>query len=95
MISGWGGLGLLLITAAACDRKPAPPAAAPPPAGSAAPAADARGRVVFLGTSLTAGLGLDPAEAYPALLQRKIDSAGLPFAVVVVAIASCFALSIR
>ena len=82
MISGWGGLGLLLITAAACDRKPAPPAAAPPPAGSAASAADARGRVVFLGTSLTAGLGLDPAEAYPALLQRKIDSAGLPFAVV-------------
>lgn len=33
-------------------------------------------RVVFLGTSLTAGLGLDPAEAYPALLQRKADSAG-------------------
>jgi acyl-CoA thioesterase-1 len=82
MISRWGGLGLLLIAAAACDRKPAPPAAAPPPAGSAAPAADSRGRVVFLGTSLTAGLGLDPAEAYPALVQRKIDSAGLPFAVV-------------
>ena len=33
--------------------------------------------MVFLGTSLTAGLGLDPSEAYPALLQRKIDSAGL------------------
>jgi acyl-CoA thioesterase-1 len=33
--------------------------------------------VVFLGTSLTAGLGLDPSEAYPALLQRKLDSAGL------------------
>jgi len=33
-------------------------------------------RVVFLGTSLTAGLGLDPDVAYPALLQRKADSAG-------------------
>ena len=35
--------------------------------------------IVFLGTSLTAGLGLDPEQAYPALIQRKIDSAGLPF----------------
>jgi lysophospholipase L1-like esterase len=32
--------------------------------------------VVLLGTSLTAGLGLDPAQAYPALLQAKADSAG-------------------
>ena len=38
--------------------------------------------MVFLGTSLTAGLGLDPSEAYPALLQRKIDSAGLRFVTV-------------
>jgi len=35
-----------------------------------------------MGTSLTAGLGLDPDQAYPAVLQRKIDSAGLPFQVV-------------
>jgi len=38
--------------------------------------------VVFLGTSLTAGLGVDPSEAYPALLQHKIDSAGLGFVTV-------------
>ena len=31
---------------------------------------------MILGTSLTAGLGLDPANAYPTLLQRKADSAG-------------------
>ncbi len=31
---------------------------------------------MLLGTSLTAGLGLDPDKAYPALLQRKADSAG-------------------
>ena len=35
--------------------------------------------MLFFGTSLTAGLGLEPEEAYPALLQQKIDSAGLPF----------------
>ena len=38
--------------------------------------------IVFLGTSLTAGLGLDPDSAYPAVLQRKIDSAGLAYSVV-------------
>lgn len=38
--------------------------------------------MVLLGTSLTAGLGLDPAVAYPALLQEKIDSAGFPVNVV-------------
>lgn len=51
---------------------------------SSAPAADLARRpaVVFLGTSLTAGLGLDPAQAYPALIQQKLDSAGLPFRVI-------------
>lgn len=34
-------------------------------------------RVVILGTSLTAGLGLDPDDAYPAVLQRLADSAKL------------------
>ncbi len=41
-----------------------------------------RPSVVFLGTSLTAGLGLEPEQAYPALIQQKIDSAGLAFRVV-------------
>jgi acyl-CoA thioesterase-1 len=59
----------------AADRK----AGAAP--DSAPPAAEA-GTVLFLGTSLTAGLGLPPEEAYPALVQQKIDSAGLPFHVI-------------
>lgn len=37
--------------------------------------------VVFLGDSLTAGLGVQPAEAFPALLAEKIRTAGLPFEV--------------
>lgn len=32
--------------------------------------------VLIVGTSLTAGLGLDPEHAYPAVLQRMADSAG-------------------
>ncbi|HEU4698747.1 MAG TPA: arylesterase [Gemmatimonadales bacterium] len=56
---------------------------APAAAGPDGMTADPRGTVVFLGTSLTAGYGLsDPALAYPALIQAKIDSAGLPFRVV-------------
>lgn len=39
------------------------------------PAGTRKARVVILGTSLTAGLGLDPSEAYPALLQQLADSA--------------------
>lgn len=37
--------------------------------------------VVFLGDSLTAGLGLQPTEAFPALIAEKIRAAGLPFEV--------------
>lgn len=35
--------------------------------------------MLFLGTSLTAGLGLDPDSAYPQQIQRKIDAARLPY----------------
>ena len=40
--------------------------------------------VVFLGDSLTAGYGLaDPGtESYPAVIQRKIEAAGLPWRIV-------------
>lgn len=39
-------------------------------------------RIVVLGDSITAGYGLDPSEAYPALFQRKIEEAELPYVVV-------------
>jgi acyl-CoA thioesterase-1 len=38
--------------------------------------------VVVLGDSLTAGLGLDPRDAYPAILQRMLKDHGYPFEVV-------------
>jgi acyl-CoA thioesterase-1 len=43
---------------------------------------DPRPSLLIVGTSLTAGLGLDPESAYPALLQRKLDSAHIAFRVV-------------
>ncbi len=76
MISGYGWRGLLVaLTLVACegeDRSTSRAAPPPPPAGE-------RARIVFLGTSLTAGLGLDPDQAYPALIQQKLDSAGLAY----------------
>lgn len=38
--------------------------------------------ILFFGTSLTAGMGLDPNEAFPAVIQEKIDSLNLPYEVV-------------
>lgn len=54
------------------------------PAGGDRAAAGAASvpRVVMLGTSLTAGLGLPPEQAYPALLQEKADSAGVAVRIV-------------
>ena len=38
--------------------------------------------IVFFGNSLTAGYGVDPTEAYPALLQHTIDSLNLNYKVI-------------
>lgn len=38
--------------------------------------------IVVLGDSIAAGYGLDPDEAFPTLLQEKIDAAGLNYKVV-------------
>jgi acyl-CoA thioesterase I len=53
------------------------------PGGADAPpqrAPDAAARnVLFVGTSLTAGYGVGDNVAWPAIIQQKIDAAGLPF----------------
>jgi acyl-CoA thioesterase-1 len=77
---------ILVSTLIACG----PPEPSSSPAGSAAPKADerrtapiaTRPRVVILGDSLTAGLGLPPDQAYPTLLQERLDKEGLKYEVV-------------
>ena len=39
-------------------------------------------KILFFGDSLTAAMGLDPAEGYPAEIQEKIDSLGLNYEVI-------------
>ena len=68
----------------ACNQAPevarAPAAASEAPA--TAPAAGSAKRLLFFGNSLTAGLGVEPEEAFPALVGQKLDSAGLKYEVV-------------
>lgn len=78
-------LTLLSAVLFSCNQDPAKnnPAAehhAPDPSttGSTVPVRN----ILFFGTSLTAGLGVDPDQAYPALIQRKIDSLHLPYKVI-------------
>lgn len=90
----WQVARLSLILLAACggadSKAKAPPAAVESTtvaaSGATAPGATQTGnsrtaapRVLFLGTSLTAGLGLDDptTEAYPAVIQHIADSAGV------------------
>ena len=40
------------------------------------------GTIVFFGNSLTAGYGIEPTQAFPALINRRLDSLDLPYSVV-------------
>lgn len=82
-------LALSLLAAAGCGGpEPATESAARPgnATGAASAAAtvraDDRPRIVFLGDSITAGLGLSPEQAYPTLIQQKLDAESLAYRVV-------------
>ncbi len=88
----------VVAAAIACGKRESPPlpneddraaaettAASPAVAGRAALPPDSLNggaTLLIVGTSLTAGLGLDPEDAYPAVLQRMADSAGYRVSVV-------------
>jgi acyl-CoA thioesterase I len=38
--------------------------------------------ILFFGDSITAGYGLDPEDAFPAVIQQKVDSLGLSYRVI-------------
>ncbi len=38
--------------------------------------------ILIFGDSITAGLGVDPSQAFPAVIQEKIDSLGLNYTVI-------------
>ena len=84
---------LPLLLAIACGRGDSRPASdassATASTVSSAPAATydaqpagSRPRIVFLGDSLTAGLGLERDQSVPALIQKKLDADGYAYEVV-------------
>jgi len=92
MRAGWKWRLVALAAAAAAaacggagggTRSAAVDTAAPAAGGAAvsAPRGDKR-TIVFVGTSLTAGFGLDPDSSFTSLIQRRIDSLGLSYDVV-------------
>ena len=80
-------LPLLLMLLAACGGASEPPRSEASP-DTTAPATRDTARaertinVLVLGNSLAAGYGLSPDEAFPAVLQRKVDSLGWPVRII-------------
>jgi acyl-CoA thioesterase-1 len=66
---------ILLLLAASIRVPPATSA----PAVTAPPS---KKTILFFGNSLTAGYGLRPEEAFPALIGRRLDSLHLPYKVI-------------
>ncbi|HEX7283409.1 MAG TPA: arylesterase [Vicinamibacterales bacterium] len=77
---------LVAMFAGACGSEPersaTPSPAAEPTPAPAAPVAAARPRVVFLGDSLTAGLGLPTDQSYPSLIGKRLEDKGLEYEIV-------------
>lgn len=77
---------LLLLAMAACTQvkeiKSEDSAADEPTGESNDKAAESRPVILFYGNSITAGYNLDMSEAFPALLQQRLDSLGYSYLVV-------------
>jgi acyl-CoA thioesterase I len=73
---------LLCFSAGCGSGEPGRVATSAGPPSVATPERATRPRIVVLGDSLTAGLGLGPDEAYPSILQRRLDAGGLTYEVV-------------
>ena len=71
------GMGLLAAGCAPADPRDPQPASETP-----APRQAPRPRIVMLGDSLTAGYGLERRQAYPALIQGRLDAEGYDYEVV-------------
>ena len=76
---------LLGLTFSACNSGPAAENTAASKGSSAyntPPAKAGKKRLLFFGNSLTAGLGVEPEQAFAGLIGQKVDSLGLPYEVV-------------
>ncbi|MEZ4701716.1 MAG: arylesterase [Rhodothermales bacterium] len=75
-------IALAFVLAACGGSEQGAPIDAQPVADAPTAPRIAKQTILVLGNSIAAGYGVEPEEAFPARLQEKIDSAGLPFSVV-------------
>jgi acyl-CoA thioesterase-1 len=75
---------LVVVASCACAQPEPEPERTRPPSRSAPvePVASTAPRIVFLGDSLTAGLGLPMEASVPALIERRLKAEGYGYAVV-------------
>jgi acyl-CoA thioesterase-1 len=83
---------VLVLLLPACGRESSPSSSAPAASASAPanpaelrrdkPAVGSRPRIVFLGDSLTAGLGLSTDQSYPSLIAKKLKDRAYDYEVV-------------
>lgn len=73
---------LLLFFLVSCDNKENSGAEGKTAETSSGDSVVTSKNIVFFGNSLTAGYGVDPSEAYPALIQAYIDSMHLDYKVI-------------
>lgn len=83
---GWGKIFLYLFFTtilSACGGKNSSGTADQSASNSGTAQTSDKKTILFFGDSITAGYGLDdPSDAFPGVIQRKIDSAKLPYTVV-------------
>ena len=74
----------LIVALSACGGKNAPNDTQPQtPTKDTTTAVSNKKGILFFGDSLTAGYGLDdPSNAFPGVIQRKVDSLKLPYSVI-------------
>src|SRR5215831_18108107 len=86
MVKSFLAIACALSALAACgpspDRRTDSVVSQTPPRATVSPQARTRPRVVVLGDSLTAGLGLPIEDAYPSLLQKWSDDEGFHYEVI-------------
>ncbi len=73
---------LILIGCGQSKREKGPDAGAEQQLETDAASPATEKTILFFGDSLTAGLGLDPNQAFPALIQQQLDSLGYGYQVV-------------
>ena len=74
---------LLVLFGVACqssgEQSTASTQAAAAPDSASADSTQSEKIILFFGNSLTAGYGLEPSEAFPALIQQRLDSLGYAY----------------